>query len=82
MANKMTKKPIVAEWMIRLMTNRYGSIEAAREAYKVVRAETRAAKSNRGQTVIWVAPSGKIMAVSSNEVSYSGSIDAYSVLPG
>ena len=61
--------------VVKMMVGFYGTIEAAREAYTVVKATLKPSQ------VLWVAVTGQITATWACAVQYAGSVDAYFVLP-
>ncbi len=75
-----TKRPKVSARLVKLMTAHYGTIEAARDAYRVARDEVRAAGRMAG-LCLWVTWEGRITVESVSSVSYSGSVDGYNILP-
>jgi hypothetical protein len=77
--SKTTKK--VADRLINRMVGFYGTIEAARKAYVAARQTCRNQDKMRGGLVLWVSGSGRIVPSQSSEIFYSGSADAYDVLP-
>ncbi len=79
--SKTTKKKKIARWLVALMTSHYGTIEAAREAYRVARDMVLADDPIHSSLVAWVGPTGRINVVQACEVQYAGSPDAPYVLP-
>lgn len=70
-ATRKTNPILVAQ-----MTAFYGSIEAARMAYREAKGKCR---ETRGE-VLWVTPSGRIGITCAGDVQYVGSADAHRVL--
>lgn len=80
----MTAKKFTNEKVIAKMVGFYGTLETARDAYKVVREVVRkhnAENAIRGCLAIWVNGRGEIKAVDISEVAYTGSADATAILP-
>ena len=79
--------PKVSKRLVNMMVRFYGSIEAARDAYKTVNAEVKAHNEDKtevikhGGKVIWVTTSGMIASAYGSEIFYDRSPDAYFVLP-
>ena len=79
--NVTQKKAKISAALVARMVKFYGTIEAAREDYKVQREVVRNHDQLRGGLVLWVADSGRIIPTGSCEVFYSGSPDVYSEIP-
>lgn len=76
------KKQKVARWLVDLMVKHYGSIEAARAAYVVVRAEARKRSAGgHGDYLPWVTTDGRIQVAYAADIFYFGSPDAPFALP-
>lgn len=76
---KFTNEKVIAK-----MVGFYGTLEAARDAYKVVRDRVKkhnAENAIRGCLAIWVNGKGQIKAVDVSEVSYTKSADETAILP-
>jgi len=71
--------------LVNLMAKFYGSVEAARNAYRVVRNEVKAhndsPKAMLGGKVVWVTTAGQIVSTYAAAVFYDRSPDAAFVLP-
>jgi hypothetical protein len=76
MQTRAKVNPVVVEAMARF----YGTIEAAREAYRARKRELDGTGRLRGMC-LWVSGSGEITLKSAGDVQYTGSADAYRVLP-
>lgn len=83
MTTKTTRKTKkVAPRLVARMMAHYGTIEAARDAYRAARAVCRAVERGGSGMVPWVAMTGQIIPSFACEVFYAGSCDAMDVLPG
>ena len=82
-AEKM--KSQVSPTLVAKMTKRYGTLDAARDAYREVRAAVRSHNASPagllGGKVVWVASDGSLLGKYASEIFYDRSPDAPFALP-